>query len=497
MEHQLFISHASEDKKIIVEPLIAKLSEHGVSIWYDNFNIELGDSIENTIKSGLKNSNYGVVVLSPDFFKKSWTQKELNELLQKERLGKKSILPILYNIEPDSLKKLLPELSDKAYEKVEVCNGKVVNLDHIVRKIIRVLLNSRYISNDDMSLIEILEKCNSSESNSLRSIGTLLDRYYNILSSDIDMAIVRANMLVECILKDVCKRNFTNIASLNSDSLLDICLLKGFLGSNIETHCKVIKNFAEIALCMDKCTEVVSNEDLNTCQASLKALLNWYMKTYNRNSLVCKNELSVVWPEDFTEDDIKQSYVIETKLFDPNLISPIEIALKWAEHNPYTNLGVRDTVTGRLAGFFCTLPITDNLFKEIASGNYIDTHIPTDDIRKYDPPDFYKLYLCSFCIDPDYQNTKAFKLLSNAFIDMLLKFADDGIYISEMVADAITEKGERLCTHLDMKVINTSTHGSKIYRTTLLPPSLRIMNENAVRLEKFYLELYSKYRDVL
>src|SRR5262249_39849411 len=41
----VFISHASEDKKTIVEPLAAALSDLGVKVWYDNFLLRGGDSL--------------------------------------------------------------------------------------------------------------------------------------------------------------------------------------------------------------------------------------------------------------------------------------------------------------------------------------------------------------------------------------------------------------------------------------------------------------------
>ena len=49
-----------------------------------------------------------------------------------------------------------------------------------------------------------------------------------------------------------------------------------------------------------------------------------------------------------------------------------------------------------------------NILKDIQSGYFKDNDLNTDNLRKYDVPDFYKLYIACVCIHPDYQNTSAF-----------------------------------------------------------------------------------------
>src|SRR6266852_1550683 len=98
MQWDVFISHASEDKKVVAEPLFGALESAGLSIWYDRVELRLGDSLHNRIDDGLAHSRFGVVVLSPAFFAKHWPQQELNGLAQREVDGKKILLPVWYNI---------------------------------------------------------------------------------------------------------------------------------------------------------------------------------------------------------------------------------------------------------------------------------------------------------------------------------------------------------------------------------------------------------------
>lgn len=46
-----FIVHASEDKDAVARPLALALSQMGFRVWYDEFSLEIGDSLRRTIRS--------------------------------------------------------------------------------------------------------------------------------------------------------------------------------------------------------------------------------------------------------------------------------------------------------------------------------------------------------------------------------------------------------------------------------------------------------------
>src|ERR1044072_8495735 len=96
-EFDVFISYASEDK-VFVRPLAVALRKLGVRVWFDEFEIELGDSLSRKIDKGLAVSRFGLVLLSPDFLEKAWTNYEFRGLISKEMIRGKVILPLWHGV---------------------------------------------------------------------------------------------------------------------------------------------------------------------------------------------------------------------------------------------------------------------------------------------------------------------------------------------------------------------------------------------------------------
>jgi hypothetical protein len=109
----VFISHASEDKDEVVRPLAEALRNGGLDVWYDEFEMKIGDSLRRKIDSGLARSRFGVVVLSKAFFGKGWANYELDGLVTRSVTGEQIILPIWHNITKQQVIEYSPSLADK------------------------------------------------------------------------------------------------------------------------------------------------------------------------------------------------------------------------------------------------------------------------------------------------------------------------------------------------------------------------------------------------
>jgi|GEM_PF-1270669 len=129
-KYDFFISHATEDKNDFVRSLADALMKAGVKVWYDEHQLKVGDSLRKKIDHGLKNSTYGIVVLSLNFFRKNWPEYELNGLLAKEMNEGKVILPIWHKVTKDEVLSYSPSIADKL-----ALNTTSYSLQDIVREL--------------------------------------------------------------------------------------------------------------------------------------------------------------------------------------------------------------------------------------------------------------------------------------------------------------------------------------------------------------------------
>jgi TIR domain len=67
----LFVCHASEDRDDFVRPLAEALRKEYEKVWYSEYELTLGDSLLEKIDQGLASCDFGIVVLSKPFLRRS------------------------------------------------------------------------------------------------------------------------------------------------------------------------------------------------------------------------------------------------------------------------------------------------------------------------------------------------------------------------------------------------------------------------------------------
>ncbi len=85
----------------------------GLKVWYDEFELHIGDSLRRKIDQGLAKSRFGIVVISPDFIRKGWTNYELDGLITRAVTGDQILLPIWHHISKKEVIEFSPSLADK------------------------------------------------------------------------------------------------------------------------------------------------------------------------------------------------------------------------------------------------------------------------------------------------------------------------------------------------------------------------------------------------
>lgn len=93
---EIFLAHSSANH-LFVERLATDLRRRGVRVWFDQWEITVGDSIVQKVNKGLHSHSYLGIVLSPEAVRSPWVHKELDAgLIRELRTRRVVVLPILH-----------------------------------------------------------------------------------------------------------------------------------------------------------------------------------------------------------------------------------------------------------------------------------------------------------------------------------------------------------------------------------------------------------------
>lgn len=135
-EHPLaFICHDSRDKDDIARPLAIELAKLACPVWFDEFSLQLGDSLRESIEKGLKEAKKCILVITPSFLaNERWTKREFESIFTREVLmNEKIVLPIWHNVTPEQVYQYSPSLVNKFARQWS--KGKEV-LAHEIRRLV-------------------------------------------------------------------------------------------------------------------------------------------------------------------------------------------------------------------------------------------------------------------------------------------------------------------------------------------------------------------------
>lgn len=119
----VFISHNKADKDF-ARNIGFHLKSLNVDVWFDEWEIQAGESITNKINKGLLNSSHVIIIWSENAKRSNWVTRELNATISRfiNGGGSPKILPILMD---DT--SLPPLLSDIMYISADEDINKLVN----------------------------------------------------------------------------------------------------------------------------------------------------------------------------------------------------------------------------------------------------------------------------------------------------------------------------------------------------------------------------------
>lgn len=115
-QYGIFISYASENANIALT-MFRKLTEAKFDVWLDNSRLKTGDSYEKDIEKAIEQCSMFIPIISESVKceKERYFKKEWNIVISCNNLGGKQrkIWPVLYGVEINEIKDLLPKEFDK------------------------------------------------------------------------------------------------------------------------------------------------------------------------------------------------------------------------------------------------------------------------------------------------------------------------------------------------------------------------------------------------
>ncbi|MDE5978358.1 MAG: toll/interleukin-1 receptor domain-containing protein [Turicibacter sp.] len=478
-----FISHSSADKKLIVDNLVTTLQNMGYKVWYDKNEILAGDDILSFVKKGLSSSYCIILVLTDNFVNSKWVFYETGVFDAKNN-GR--IIPLLYNISESNKNTVLNIIGNRKYLDMD----SVTN-EEAVSNLVKVLSRTQK-ENVDLHTVNILydivKKLASYETVNSEIISIKLKEYLNLLENQKEYLILSAKQIVRIVSLDLLEMQNKNTIIDNIDNINLLELLKKCSVGSIN-----FREYVEFIISQD--SEKNAYDYIPIVNKALCNVLTYYIHTKYPISLSF-TQIEVAFSDELSYNDFKDMFEIDKKVMRGDLIADIETAYGWFKYNKYTHIGVRDINTKRIVGYFSALPVTDETYHKIVSGDFEDKDFTSDDIEQYIFSDFYRVYIAGVGIDPEYQNTGAFIKLYNALIDLFISLAKNGeIYISEILAEASTKQGEKFCKMVGMKKISSTNNDTYVYQLITIPPEFKLKNQKGKELHNLCQQKFEEYRD--
>lgn len=125
--YDAFISFAEQDKLEIVTPLVKALEARNKHVWYSSNQLQVGDSISEEINQAISLSRFGILIISPSYFK-AWPINELNAMFAKyTHSGVNTLLPVWHNVSYEQVLNKVPLIADKFAVQSDIGIDEITN----------------------------------------------------------------------------------------------------------------------------------------------------------------------------------------------------------------------------------------------------------------------------------------------------------------------------------------------------------------------------------
>jgi len=131
----VFLAHATDDNDRFARDLAHALNDRGINVWFDEWELAIGDSIVDRIfEEGVPNADAMVVVVSEASVKSRWVHEEMNAGFIRKIEGRFKLLPVIIDhVDVPGV------LKTTYYRKVE----DLGTVKQVADEIVRVMLGAK------------------------------------------------------------------------------------------------------------------------------------------------------------------------------------------------------------------------------------------------------------------------------------------------------------------------------------------------------------------
>lgn len=168
--------------------------------------------------------------------------------------------------------------------------------------------------------------------------------------------------------------------------------------------------------------------------------------------------------------------------------------------NPFLHLYAVSRYTHDVIGALEVYPLTDSFLGEFETSDNCDVllssdSIPKNDIRTFDEPGIYKLFVDTIATHPQFRGTPILlKRLLETYLNMCMSLTERNICFSDIYAEAWTKQGIRLAEALRMKKVRNTLNGTlyKLPLTDLPKINPKLLPSNFNRFIKLNTHILNK-----
>lgn len=141
-KEKLFVCFSAKDRYTIVQPIVYHLKNHGINVWYDRYEMVMGDNrYERNILEGAGKCKYALIILSENTDNSICASEEIRILESRYYKKDVTIFPVLYEMDPDNIPLKFTWIKNLIFKEVTHSSGSLEVCNHIVCKITQDILS--------------------------------------------------------------------------------------------------------------------------------------------------------------------------------------------------------------------------------------------------------------------------------------------------------------------------------------------------------------------